>query len=160
MPVTANETDVTMVTLSGGNESVRAYIEAVASPTRRRDAQTLLALITRITGETARLWGPSIIGFGSYHYKYASGREGDAPAAGFSPRKAASTVYLPDGVGAYPDQLARLGEHTTGVGCLYLKDLQKIDLGVLEEIIGSSFRTVTSGVFAQRAQVSASTAPE
>jgi hypothetical protein len=137
-----------------GHEAVRAYIDAVASPTRRRDAETLLELMTRVTGETAHLWGPSIIGFGTYHYKYASGREGDAPAAGFSPRKAATTVYLADGVGTYPEQLASLGDHTTGVGCLYLKDLSKIDLGVLEHIIDSSYRTATSGVYGHRARES------
>jgi hypothetical protein len=137
-----------------GQESVRAYIDAVASPTRRRDAETLLELMTRVTGETAHLWGPSIVGFGTYHYKYASGREGDAPAAGFSPRKAATTVYLADGVGTYPEQLASLGDHTTGVGCLYLKDLSKIDLGVLEHIIDSSYRTATSGVYGHRARES------
>ncbi|WP_346234098.1 DUF1801 domain-containing protein [Parafrigoribacterium mesophilum] len=141
-----------MATLSAGDGSVHAYIEAVASPIRRRDAQTLLELIARVTGEAPKLWGPSIIGFGTYHYKYASGREGDAPAAGFSPRKAATTVYLPDGVGAYPDQLARLGEYSTGVGCLYLKDLEKVDLAVLEEIIDSSYRTAASGVFGNRAR--------
>jgi hypothetical protein len=133
---------------------VRAHLDAVVSPIRRRDAETLLELMTRITGEAAHLWGPSIVGFGTYHYKYASGRKGDAPAAGFSPRKAATTIYLPDGVGAYPDQLARLGEHGTGVGCLYLRDLDKIDLGVLEEIIDSSYRTATSGVYGHRARES------
>lgn len=97
------------------------------------------------------MWGPSIIGFGSYHYKYASGREGDAPAAGFSPRKAATSIYLPDGVGTYTEQLARLGEHKVGVGCLYLKDLEKVDLEILESIIAESHRAVTAGTFGQRA---------
>jgi hypothetical protein len=131
--------------------TVRAYIDAVAGETRRRDADTLLEMMTRITGETPRMWGPSIIGFGEYHYRYASGREGDAPAAGFSPRKAATSIYLPDGIGAYPKQLAHLGEHTTGVGCLYLKDLRKVDLTMLESIIAESYRTVTAGTFGQRA---------
>ena len=143
--------------MSETDDAVRAYIDKVASATRRRDAETLLELMTRVTGEPPQMWGPSIIGFGTYHYKYASGREGDAPAAGFSPRKPATTIYLPDGVGAYPDQLARLGEHTTGVGCLYLKDLDKIDLGVLEEIIDSSYRTATSGVYGNRARESGQT---
>jgi hypothetical protein len=133
------------------NDAVRAHLETVASETRRRDAETLLELMARITGEEPRMWGPSIIGSGSYHYKYASGREGDAPAAGFSPRKAATSVYLPDGFGAYTQQLARLGEHKTGVGCLYLKDLAKIDLIVLESIITESYRTVTAGTFGHRA---------
>ena len=130
---------------------MRAHLDTVASKTRRRDADTLLELMARITGEEPRMWGPSIIGFGSYHYKYASGREGDAPAAGFSPRKAAASVYLPDGIGTYTEQLARLGEHKTGVGCLYLKDLAKIDLEVLESIITESYRAVTAGMFGQRA---------
>ncbi|MBP3036698.1 DUF1801 domain-containing protein [Arthrobacter sp. zg-ZUI100] len=131
--------------------SVSDFIDGVTSPTRKRDAHTLVDLMSRITGKEPAMWGPTIVGFGSYHYKYASGREGDAAAAGFSPRKAATTVYLPDGVGAYTAQLARLGTHTTGAGCLYLKDLSKIDLGVLEDIITESYQRVTAGTFGQRA---------
>ena len=131
-------------------QPVQDFVEAVAHPVRRRDAKTLLGLLTRITGETPQLAG-TIIGFGSYHYTYASGREGDSAAAAFSPRKAASTIYLPDGVGAYEEELSRLGPHTTGVGCLYLKDLEAVDLGVLEAILTESWRTVSSGTFAQRA---------
>jgi hypothetical protein len=130
---------------------VSAFINRVSGATRRRDADTLLGLMSRITGEPARMWGPSIIGFGQYHYRYASGREGDAPAAGFSPRKAATSIYLPDGVGAHEEALDRLGEHTMGVGCLYVKDLKKVDLPTLEGIIDASYSTVTSGVFGQRA---------
>lgn len=134
--------------------AVRTFIDEVTSPTRRRDAETLLEAMRRITGEPPRMWGPSIIGFGQYHYKYASGREGDAPAASFSPRKAASTIYLPDGVGAYPEKLERLGTHTTGVGCLYISDLDAVDLAVLEGIITQSYRAVTAGTFGQRASES------
>lgn len=133
------------------DDAVQAFIDQVASPTRRRDARTLLELMSRVTGEAPRMWGVSIIGFGEYHYKYASGREGDAPAAGFSPRKPATTIYLPDGVGAYPEQLGRLGEHKTGVGCLYLKDLSNIDVTVLEQMIDESYRKVTAGTFGHRA---------
>jgi hypothetical protein len=136
------------------NEAVRAHLHTVASEIRRRDADTLLELMARITGEEPRMWGPSIIGFGSYHYRYASGREGDAPAAGFSPRKAATSVYLPDGIDTYAKQLARLGEHKAGIGCLYLKDLAKIDLEVLESIITESYRAVTVGTFGHRASES------
>ena len=131
--------------------SVSDFIDSVPSARRRRDAHTLLEVMTRITGEQLAMWGPTIVGFGSYHYKYASGREGDAAAAGFSPRKVATTVYLPDGVDAYRGKLARLGDHTTGVGCLYLKDLSTVDLGVLEEIITESYQRVTAGTFGQRA---------
>jgi hypothetical protein len=137
--------------MTSPSSTVHTYISAVTSAVRRRDADTLLELMTRITGEPARMWGPSIIGFGTYHYHYASGRQGDAPAAAFAPRKAAMSIYLPDGVGAYADQLGRLGEHTTGVGCLYIKNLDAIDLAVLEEIISRSYRTVTAGTFGHRA---------
>ena len=133
------------------DSAVRNYVDGVSSPTRRRDADTLLELMGRVTGEQARMWGSSVIGFGQYHYRYESGREGDAAAVSFSPRKAATTIYLLDGVGAYPDKLSRLGPHTTGVGCLYVKDLAKVDLGVLEEIVGESYRTLTSGTYTNRA---------
>ena len=139
--------------------SVREFVDAVPGDARRRDAETLIEIMGRVTGETPRMWGPTIIGFGRYHYEYASGREGDAAAAGFSPRKAATTVYLPDGVGAYADELERLGEHTTGVGCLYLKHLDRVDLGVLESIVEQSYRRVTAGTFGQRAAESGDQRP-
>jgi hypothetical protein len=105
----------------------------------------------RVTGEQPRMWA-TVVGFGEYHYKYESGREGDTPAAGFAARKAVSTVYLPDGVGAHRDSLAKLGPHSTGVGCLYIKDLEEVDLAVLESIVTSSYATVSSGVFPHRAR--------
>ncbi|MGO4785350.1 DUF1801 domain-containing protein [Cryobacterium sp. W22_MBD10_FK3] len=131
---------------------VRAFIDAVPGATRRRDAETLLEMFGRITNEPPRMWYSSIIGFGSYHYKYESGREGDAGAAGFSPRKASTTIYLPDGVGAHADALGRLGPHKTGLACLYITNLDKVDLAVLEQIVTESHRAVTEGVFAHRAK--------
>ena len=116
-------------------------------------------LMARITGEPARMWFRSIVGFGQYHYKYASGREGDACAAGFSPRKAATTIYLANGVGAYAEQLERLGTHTTGVGCLYITDLGKVDLAVLEAIVADSYGIATSGTYGHRAHESAGEMP-
>jgi len=133
------------------DEEVRAHLETVASPKRRRDADTLVALMERVTGEQPHLWA-TVVGFGQYHYRYASGREGDAPAAGFAPRKAASTVYVPEGVGAHGDLLERLGPHTTGVGCIYIKDLHDVDLGVLETIVTRSYAAVTAGTFTDRAR--------
>jgi hypothetical protein len=124
---------------------VAAFIARVPGATRRRDAETLLALMARVTQHPARLWGPSIVGFDSYHYRYASGREGDAPAAAFSPRKPATTVYLVHGFDSYAAELAALGEHTTGVGCLYLKDLDRVDLAVLESLVADSYRRVAAG---------------
>ncbi|MNW56678.1 hypothetical protein D3C74_344080 [compost metagenome] len=135
---------------------VDAFLATVTHTVRRRDADTLVALMQRVTGEPPVMWGPSIIGFGHYHYEYASGRQGDAGAAGFSPRKGASTVYLPDGTGAHEDLLARLGPHTTGLVCVYLKDLQTNDLDVLEEIVRRSYAAVTAGTFTQRARESSS----
>ncbi|MDF9876069.1 DUF1801 domain-containing protein [Cellulosimicrobium cellulans] len=122
---------------------VEAFLAAVSHPVRRRDAHRLVELLSRITGEPPRMWGSSIVGFGTYHYRYASGREGDMAAAGFSPRKAATTVYLMDGVDAHAALLDRLGPHTVGKGCVYVKDLDAVDLGVLEEVVKRSYATLT-----------------
>jgi hypothetical protein len=134
------------------DDDVRAFLDRVQHPVRRRDADTLLELMARATGQPARMWGSSIIGFGTYHYKYASGRKGDAPAAGFSPRKPATTIYLADGIDAHPELLERLGPHSTGVGCLYVKDLAQVDLGVLEEIVRESYTALTAGTYGLRAR--------
>jgi hypothetical protein len=130
--------------------SVRSFVDAVPGAVRRRDAETLLELMTRVTGEAPRMWGTSIVGFGEYHYRYATGREGDAPAAAFAPRKAATTVYLAEAVEKYGDDLARLGPHTTGVGCLHLKDLRAVDLAVLESLIERSYRAIMAGDWPNR----------
>ena len=133
------------------SEPIRTYLDGVTPEKRRRDAEKLLELMARVTGEPPQLWG-SIIGFGQYHYKYQSGREGDVAAASFAPRKAATTIYLVDGVGRYEQQLEQLGPHTTGVGCLYIKDLDKIDLSVLENIVAESYRTLTRDTYTLRAR--------
>lgn len=120
---------------------VAAFIERVEPAQRREDARVLLELFERVTGEPAKLWGPSIIGFGSYHYKYESGREGDAPRAGFSPRKANLVLYLlvgycdPVAGSAQEKKLQQLGKHKTGKSCLYLNKLADVDMDVLEEMI-------------------------
>ena len=129
---------------------VDAFVAAVQHPVRRRDAERLVTLMSRVTGEQPRMWGPTIVGFGTYHYRYPSGREGHMGATGFSPRKAATTIYLPDGVDAHADLLASLGPHTVGKGCLYVKDLDAVDVGVLEEVVRRSFATVTAGTFGTR----------
>jgi len=133
------------------DQKVQDYIDSVPGETRRRDAKTLVDLLGRITRQEPAMWGKSMIGFGQYHYKYASGREGDAAAIGFAPRRAATTIYLLDGVDAHTEQLSRLGPHTTGVGCLYVKDLANVDLGVLEAIVDESYRTLTAGTYGHRA---------
>jgi hypothetical protein len=117
---------------------VAAFIDAVADQTRRADAHELVKLMHSATGEEPRMWGPSIVGFGSCHYKYESGREGDMPIAAFSPRKAATVLYIGTGFGESEALLARLGEHTMGKGCLYIKKLADVDGMVLEALVVES----------------------
>lgn len=105
---------------------------------RRADARVVLDLMRRATGHEATMWGPAIVGFGRCLYRYASGREGDSMVVGFSPRKAATTVYLRGGFDEQTDALARLAPHSLGKGCLYLKRVADVDLGVLEELVRSS----------------------
>ena len=114
--------------------SVAAFIDAVENPVRRDDAKAVCAMLERITGEPPKMWGASIVGFGSYHYKYDSGREGDMCRLGFSPRKAELVLYLLTGEPDEAEKLARLGKHRTGQSCLYIKKLAEVDLAVLEAI--------------------------
>ncbi|GAA1723479.1 DUF1801 domain-containing protein [Microbacterium paludicola] len=110
-----------------------AFLLGVTPERRRTDAQELIELMREVSGRDPVLWG-TIIGFGACHYVYPTGTEGDMPVLAFSPRKTATTIYLDD-TGAYPDELARLGPHTTGRGCLYLKKLDAVDLDVLRAIL-------------------------
>lgn len=119
--------------------SVDDFIAAVESPGRRADAQTLLGLMRELTGEPGQMWGPSIVGFGSYHYVYASGRAGDWPRIGFSPRKANLVLYIMPGFAGYTELLAQLGPHRTGSSCLYLNRLAQLDVGVLRELIAAAW---------------------
>jgi hypothetical protein len=123
---------------------VEAFVASVADERRRHDAELLLELMRRVTGQDAAMWGPSIVGFGSYHYIYESGREGDTMAVGFSPRKAATTVYLTKGFEGHEELLSRLGRHSTGKACLYLKRVEDVDLAVLEELVRRSYASTTS----------------
>lgn len=118
--------------------SVEAFIDGVENEIRRRDARTLLALMKKITGEPPKMWGPSIIGFGKYHYKYESGREGDFLMTGFSPRKTATVVYVMGGVSETDEIYEKLGKHKLGKSCLYINKLEDVDLGVLEKLIARS----------------------
>jgi hypothetical protein len=118
--------------------SVTAFLEAIPDQTRRADAKVLLKLMKAATGEKPAMWGPSIIGFGTRHYKYDTGREGDMPLVGFSPRKAATVIYGTHGCPQADTVLAKLGKHTHGKGCLYIKKLADVHQGVLEELIAKS----------------------
>lgn len=114
--------------------AVDAFVEAVGNPVRRDDARTVIAMLRRITGEEPRMWGPSIIGFGSYHYKYDSGHEGTMCRIGFSPRKAQTVLYVLTGRDGEEALLARLGKHKIGKSCLYINKLAGVDMAVLEEL--------------------------
>ncbi|MXY58590.1 MAG: DUF1801 domain-containing protein [Gammaproteobacteria bacterium] len=118
--------------------SVDAFIDAVDDEHRRADCRVVARLMAEITGAGGVMWGSSIVGFGSYHYRYASGREGDFFEAGFSPRKRALTIYVMAGFAEYEDLLARLGKHSTGKSCLYVKRLADVDLAVLREMLTRS----------------------
>jgi hypothetical protein len=125
--------------------SVTAWIDGLTDEAKRADAKALVKIMQRATGEKPKMWGPSIIGFGSHHYKYETGREGDTPLAGFSPRKSATVLYGVTGFSDADAFLAKLGKHTTGKGCLYVKKLADVDQKVLEEL-------VEKAVSAKRAQ--------
>ena len=111
------------------------FIASVEHPTRRTDAEYLLGMMRRVTGCEPQMWGPSIVGFGRYHYRYESGREGDFMITGFSPRKANLVVYVLPGYDDISDDLAELGKHKIGKSCLYINKLADVDLTVLERIV-------------------------
>ena len=119
---------------------ITAFLDAVDHPVRRADGHALRALFERISGEPATLWGSSIVGFGSYHYRYDSGHQGESLRIGFSPRKANLVLYVGNYEG-YDSDLARLGKHKTSVACLYLNKLADVDLSVLETVIRRSWDT-------------------
>jgi hypothetical protein len=122
--------------------NVSAFLAAIEDDQRREDCHTLLALMGRITGKPAVMWGASIVGFDTYHYRYESGREGDWAVTGFSPRKGDISVYLTAASPEQDDLLARLGRHKMGKACLYIRRLSEIDLGVLEQLIAASVAEV------------------
>lgn len=118
--------------------SVEMHIAAIANAQQRSDALALVALMQRVTQHEPRMWGPSIVGFGSYHYQYASGHEGDAALAGFAVRKSEFAIYIVSGFEGQQDLLDRLGKHKTAKACLYVKRLADVDIQVLEELLARS----------------------
>jgi hypothetical protein len=123
--------------------SVAAFVAEVTPAKRRRDAETLIALMSEVSGRDPELWG-TVIGFGSCHYRYPTGTEGDMPLLAFAPRKTSSTVYL-DAVAAHTEALGELGPHTSSVSCLYIPDLQKVDEAVLRGILERSLAFAVGG---------------
>ncbi|KGA99067.1 hypothetical protein AJ85_17415 [Alkalihalobacillus alcalophilus ATCC 27647 = CGMCC 1.3604] len=120
------------------DHDVIEFIEKVESPKKKQDAYQLLDIFTEVTGYEAKMWGPSIIGFGSYHYKYKTGHEGDAPLVGFSPRKAKISLYFATGDAKRDELLKEFGKHTSGKACVYISKIADIDVDVLKALIKQS----------------------
>ncbi|HEY4601866.1 MAG TPA: DUF1801 domain-containing protein [Cerasibacillus sp.] len=120
------------------DDSVIEFIESVESPKKREDAYQLLDIFTETTGYEAKMWGPSIIGFGKYHYKYKSGHEGEAPLVGFSPRKARFSLYFATGDSKREALLKNFGKHKTGKACVYINKVADIDIDILKKLITQS----------------------
>lgn len=119
--------------------SVEAFLNSVADDKKRQDSLAVLELMQQVTGLEPKMWGSSIVGFGRYHYKYASGHEGDTFLTGFSPRKQALTLYIMAGFTNYDALMNKLGKYKTGKSCLYVKKLEDIDLKTLRELVKQSF---------------------
>ena len=123
-------------------QSVESFLDNIDDEQVRDDCKTLVKLMKKVTGSAPKMWGPSIIGFGKYHYKYESGHEGDACLTGFSPRKQNISLYVMPGTDEHSDLLKKLGKHKASKGCLYIKKVEDIDLGILEKIIGQSVKSL------------------
>jgi len=122
--------------------SVSAFLNAIADDQRRADCKAVSKLMQEITGEKPAMWGSAIVGFGTYTYRYATGRTGDWPVAAFSPRKQNLTLYIMAGFDGYPELMAKLGPHSTGKSCLYVKRLSDLHLPTLKKLISQSVRHV------------------
>lgn len=124
--------------LKPNDQSVAGLLDKIPDEARRTECYELVGLMKRVTNTDPRIWGNGLIGFGNYHYKYASGHEGDCFIAGFAPRKTALTLYITAGVERFPKLLAKLGKHKAGKGCLYIKKLDDVNIEVLEDLLSKS----------------------
>ncbi|MBE2226406.1 MAG: DUF1801 domain-containing protein [Ignavibacteria bacterium] len=144
---------MTEIKTKATNVSVKKFIDAVDDEEKRKDSHVLVKMMEKITGEKPKMWGPSIIGFGKYEYRYESGHGGEMCVAGFSPRKAAITIYILMGFEKTPELLKKLGKHKVSKACLYIKRLSDIDLKVLEELVKMSVKEIKSyKVYPNRAE--------
>ena len=134
------------------HESVQEFLNKVPEPERRSDCLAIAKIMEEITGEKPKMWGPSIVGFGSYHYNYASGREGDWPLTGFSPRKNDLTLYIMMGFEKHADLMEKLGKHSVGKSCLYIKRLSDIHVPTLKKLIKTSVKETKDYARAQAAK--------
>ena len=125
--------------------SVKEFLNQITDKERRDDCFAVAKIMEEITGEKPKMWGPSIVGFGSYHYKYASGHEGDWPLSAFSPRKKDLTLYIMMGFDKTPELMKQLGKHSTGKSCLYIKRLSDIHIPTLKKLIKWSVKRIKSG---------------
>ena len=125
-------------------QSVEAFLNSVEDEKKRQDCLTILEIMKQITKAEPQMWGSSMVGFGSYHYKYESGREGDWFVAGFSPRKQNLTLYIMAGFSRYDELLSKLGKFKTGKSCLYIKKIEDVDLKTLKELIKQSVAYVST----------------
>ena len=119
-------------------QSVKKFLDGIDDDQKRKDCKKIATIMRKATGAPAKMWGTSIVGFGSYHYKYASGHEGEWPLTGFAPRSRDLTLYIMSGFRSYGTLMKKLGKHKTGNACLYIKRLSDVDLGVLTELIEKS----------------------
>jgi hypothetical protein len=126
--------------------SVAGFLKKVADPQQRADAFTILKMMKDVSGLEPRMWGPSIVGFGEYHYRYDSGHEGDSCLIGFSPRKGQMSLYFLPGLAKFESQLQKLGKHKTGKSCLYIKELEDVNLEVLREMMDVGFAMISDSV--------------
>lgn len=126
------------------NNSVTEFLNSLENEKKRYDSFKILELMQDIIGEEPKMWGNSIIGFGNYHYVYESGREGDWPIVGFSPRKNNLSIYIMAGFSQYDELMSRLGKYKTGKSCLYIQKLEDIEQGVLKELIKQSVNYISS----------------
>lgn len=124
--------------------SVEDFLNRVENEQKRQDSFAILEMMKELTGKAPKMWGESIVGFGSYHYKYATGREGDMPLVAFSPRKQNLTLYIMSGFDNYERLLTQLGKHSTGSACLYIKKLKDVDLEVLRQMVKQSYEHMKS----------------
>lgn len=124
------------------NASVTAFINKVKNKQRKKDCFVVLEMMKEITGNEPKMWGPSIVGFGTYHYVYASGREGDWMITGFSPRVQSLTLYIMPGFNKYDKLMSKLGKHKTGKSCLYISKLADVDTAILKQLIKSSVQSI------------------
>ena len=132
------------------NQSVKEFLNEISDEQRRADCFQVAKIMEEITGEKPKMWGPSIVGFGSYHYKYASGHEGDAPITGFSPRKKDLTVYMMMGFTKHAELMEKLGKHSAAKSCLYIRRLSDIHVPTLKKLIKISVKDLQAYIKSQK----------